>query len=53
VAVEEENLTLLEKIWVFGKEAQLEPNKLKNQFLLAKDRDGYTAWHRVADKGIL
>jgi len=26
---------------------------LKNEFLLAKDRDGYTAWHRVADKGSL
>jgi len=39
VAVEENNVNLLQKIWVWGKEVQLKPNDIK-KLLLAKDKDG-------------
>jgi len=30
---------------------QLNPDELKNKLLLAKNKDGRTAWHRAAHKG--
>ena len=37
---------------LLAKEVKLKPNELK-KFLLAKDKDGHTAWHRAANEGNL
>jgi len=35
-------------LWVWAEEAQQQANELKKYLLLAKDKQGYTAWHRAA-----
>jgi len=53
MATQKLNPEVLKKLWVWATEEKLNPNKIKNKLLLAKDKDGYTAWHRAADKGSL
>jgi len=44
---------ILEKLWVWAEEAEVNANELKQKLLLAKDNRGYTAWHRAAQEGSL
>jgi hypothetical protein len=38
-------------MWVWAEETQLNPKELKKNLFLAKDKDGYIAWHRAAQYG--
>jgi len=42
-----------EKLWVWADDVQPNTKELKNKLFLVKDKDGYTAWHRAAEKGSL
>jgi ankyrin repeat protein len=38
-------------MWVWAKKTQINPLELKKKLFLAKDGDGYLAWHRAAIEG--
>ena len=42
---------MVEELWVWGKEAQINPGGLQNKLLLAQDSEGRTAWHVAAERG--
>ena len=42
---------ILEILWDWAKELQLEPEELKNDVLLSKDESKETAWHKAAESG--
>jgi ankyrin repeat protein len=42
------HVRILEKLWVWAEEAEMNANELKKKLLLAKDDNGYTAWHYAA-----
>jgi ankyrin repeat protein len=44
---------MFQKLWVWAKETQLNPNELKSKLLLATDKYGYIAWHQAAERGSL
>jgi ankyrin repeat protein len=39
------------KMWVWAEETQLNPKELKKNLFLAKDKDGFIAWHLAALNG--
>jgi ankyrin repeat protein len=39
---------ILEKLWVWTEEAEVNAKELKKKLLLAKDNQGYRAWDRAA-----
>jgi len=42
---------VLEKLWEWAKELQLQPEELRNELLLSKDKLNNTAWHMAAEEG--
>jgi ankyrin repeat protein len=53
MAVQENHTGILQKLWVWAEEGQLNSNELKENLLLAKDNEGFTAWHYAARFGRL
>ena len=51
LATEGDDIKMVEELWVWGKEAQINPNELQNKLLLAQDSEGRTAWHVAAERG--
>jgi len=37
-------------LWVFAREAKLNPDEIKYSLLLSKDDNGNTLWHRAAER---
>jgi hypothetical protein len=50
-AAEEGHVEVLNKLWVWAKELQLEPEELRNEVLLLRDMYDNTAWYKAAEKG--
>ena len=50
-AAERGHIELLEKLWDWAKELQLNPEELRNELLLLKDKVNKTAWHKAAKRG--
>jgi hypothetical protein len=48
IAAKENYTEVLQEVWVWTEEWQLNTNELKKKLLLAKDKDGGTAWHDAA-----
>jgi hypothetical protein len=44
---------VLEKMWFWAKEVELNPKDIENKLLLAKDQYGYITWHRAAEIGCI
>ena len=42
---------VLEKVWDWAKELQLNPGELRNDVCLLKDNSGQTPWHKAAEYG--
>jgi len=53
MAAQNNHTEILQKLWVWSEEWQLITNMLKEKLLLAKDKDGRTAWHCAAFFGKL
>ena len=51
VAVHREHIDVLEKLWVWAKQQQLNLSELKNKLLLAIDKFEKTAWELETDAG--
>jgi len=49
VAVHREHIDVLEKLWVWAKQQQLNLSELKNKLLLAIDKFEKTAWELETD----
>jgi ankyrin repeat protein len=52
-AAHNNRVSILHKLWVWAKDAQLNSDVPKKKLFLAKDNFGYTAWHRAALRGNL
>jgi len=52
-AAEGNNERVLQKLWSFATELQLNQYEIENNLLLSKDNSGNTAWHRAANRGCL
>jgi hypothetical protein len=51
--VEEKNYQeILEKMWCWVEEAELNPNELEKSLLLTKDKDGKITWHQATIFGL-
>ena len=50
-AAHNNRVSILQKLWVWAKDAQLKSDVPKKKIFLAKDSFGYTAWHRAALRG--
>jgi len=48
MAVDGNNIEVSQKMWTWAEEAPLNPDKLKNNLLLPKDKYGCSAWHEAA-----
>jgi len=53
MAVQKNHIEILQKLWVWTEEWQLNTNALKKNLLLAKYKDGNTVWHYAACFGKL
>jgi len=53
VAAYGNHVRILEKLWVWAEEAEVNGNEIKKGLLLAKDRYGFTAWHVAVHSGSL
>ena len=53
IAAEKNRVETRMKMWVWAEETQFNPKDLKNKFFLAKDINGYIAWHRAEKFGSL
>jgi hypothetical protein len=53
LAAQENHVGILQKLWVWAKEGQLNSNELKKNLLLVEDNDGFTACHHAKLNGIL
>ena len=49
----EGSVAVMEKVWAWAKEVQLNKDELNNKLLLAQDECGRTAWYRAAQTGSL
>ena len=45
------NDEVLEKVWDWAKELQLNPEELRKDVCLLKDNTGQTPWHKAAEYG--
>jgi ankyrin repeat protein len=50
IAAQGNHVEILQKLWLWAKEAQSNSNELMNKLLLAENKDGYTVWHRAAER---
>jgi ankyrin repeat protein len=53
LAVKENHVGILQKLRVLAEGEQQNSNELKKNLLLAKDNEGFTAWHYAARCGNL
>jgi len=51
MAATRSKVQLLERLWVWAKELQLNPEELRNIVCLSKDNSGQTPWHEAALRG--
>jgi hypothetical protein len=51
VAARESHVKLLQKLWHFAKELQLNPQDLRNEMWLSKDMLKQTAWQTAQREG--
>jgi ankyrin repeat protein len=52
ISAKENHVGILQKLWVWAEEWQLNSNELKKIVLLTKDNDGFTALHCAKLNGI-